>query len=59
MTEKNGQHTEGRLEKQVMKYPKMSAAELQSSVTELQAVSEWTIQHTVQKQLKTRVMLPP
>jgi hypothetical protein len=40
------------LKRQVIKYPKMTAAELQSSVAELQVVSKQTTQHTLQKHLK-------
>jgi IS30 family transposase len=40
------------LKRQVLKYPMMMAAELQTSVVELQAVSERTIQRTLQIDLK-------
>jgi hypothetical protein len=40
------------LNRQVFKYPMMTAAELQTGMAELQAVSERTIQRTLQIDLK-------
>jgi transposase len=40
------------LKRHVLKYPMMTAAEIQRSLAELRVVSEWTIQHTLQIDLK-------
>ncbi len=40
------------LERQVLKYPMMTAAEMQTSVAELWMVSQWTFQQTLQNDLK-------
>jgi IS30 family transposase len=40
------------LKRQAVKFPEMTAANLHNSVPELRTVSEWTIQWTIQKDLK-------